>query len=168
MKLIRTFILTAIALCIANAVRAADAKTTATWISSLSVAPVGALKTAEITGSSQWGAGVDVGIGLNKFVSLHVVNLAYESDNLWGGEAIDETAVNVEAKLSRFSTESFAPYFLGGVIHSWERDDWGFSAGLGAKIQFNKHLALGADYSVRAFFDDPEDSLARVFLQGSF
>ncbi len=173
MKLIRTALLILVSFVLflalkSNGAEAGNAKATASWISAISVAPVGALKTAEINGESQWGAGVDVGLTLNKFVSLHVVNLAYESDNEWRGGTVDETAVNVEAKLSKFSTESFSPYFIGGGVRSWEHEDWGFTAGLGVKLQFTKNFSLGGDYSLRAWFDGPEDSLARGYLQLTF
>src|SRR5262245_35239574 len=80
-----------------------DAKAKAKWIDSISVDTVGALKTEEINNESQWGAGVDVGVGINKYVTLHAVSLAYESDNEWRGGAVDESGLLVEAKLTRFS-----------------------------------------------------------------
>lgn len=145
------------------------AKATATWISKLDVATVGALKTEEINGESQWGAGVDAGVGLNKFVSLHASALTYEGDDEWRGGAIDEASLGVQASLSRFSTESFLPYVAANGVRSFgDSEDWAISLGLGAKLQYNEHFAVGGDYSIRAWFDGPEDSLARLYLQYSF
>lgn len=147
----------------------ATAKSTATWISKIDVAVGGAVKTEEIDGESQFGTLVDVGVGVNKFVSIHASALTYEGDDEWRGGSIDEVSLGVQASLSRFSTESFLPYVIANGVRSFgDSEDWAISLGLGAKIQFNDYLALGGDYNLRAWFNGPEDSLARLYLQYSF
>jgi hypothetical protein len=146
----------------------ATSKSTATWISKLDVATVGVLKTQELDSRSQWGTGVDVGVGLNTFVALHASLLTYEGYDEWRGGSIDEVSLGIQASLSRFSTESFLPYVIAGGVHSFEPDDFGLSLGAGAKVQFNEYWAIGGDYSVRAWFNGPEDGLARLYLQYSF
>jgi hypothetical protein len=145
-----------------------NATETATWISRLSAAQVGALKTQELTGESQWGAGADVGVGLNKFVSLHASVLSFEGEDEWRGGVIDEASLGIQASLSRFSTESFLPYVVAGGVRSFDAEDWAMSIGIGALIQYNNRISIGGDYSVRAWFNEPEDSLARIYLQYSF
>lgn len=144
-----------------------DTTATARWIDSITVAPVGVVRWNDLAGSPDYGAGVDLGVRVNKFVSIHVQNLAYETCD-WGGSAIDETALLVQADITRFSNESFTPYFLGGGVRDWDREDWGFQAGLGARINFNKRVSLGADYSLRAFFNHEKDGQLRGYLQASF
>ena len=139
----------------------------AEWISKISVSPLGAIRGAEITGRNDWGFGLDLGVPINRYASLHLVNLAYE-DHDWRTSAIDDTALNLEYQFKGFSTDSFSPYATFGSVHSWSQDDWGFSFGLGAKFKFNEYFSAGADYSLRAWFDTEEDSLARFYLQISY
>jgi len=154
------------------------------WLNGVTLSPVGAIKMHDITGSSEWGTGLDLGVKVNPFVSLHVVNLAFEgkghstaktSDGLtttgphsWGGSVIDETALLVKAKIARFSTESFSLYGIGGGLREWGEDDWGFSAGAGVELAFNKRFSIAADYSLRAWFNRDKDALARALLNFSF
>src|SRR5262245_32699377 len=48
-------------------------------LSEISISAVGAYEQGEFAaGPSQWGAGIDLGLPINKFVSLHVRNLTFE------------------------------------------------------------------------------------------
>lgn len=158
---------------------ATNTTATATWINSLSFAPVGAIRTVDLNGESEWGMGLDVGVAVNPFVSLHVVNLAFEgpghsrtSDtseggtshsrttgpHSWGGTAIDETDLLVKAVISPFSTEKLSVYALAGGVHTWgDNQRWGLSAGGGLSYNFNATFSLAGDYSVR-MFHEPDDS----------
>lgn len=159
------------------------------WINGVTLAPVGALRTAGITGSSEWGAGIDLGAKVNPFVSLHVVNLSFEGNgdsttiktehgsatresDAWGGRLVDETDILVKAKIARFSTESFSLYGIGGGVRDWNGERWGVSVGAGMELAFNKHLSLGADYSVRPYFKavngSSKDSLLRALVNITF
>jgi hypothetical protein len=131
------------------------------------VAPIGAIRTADITGASEWGAGLDVGYKVNPFVSLHVANLTFEGDS-WGGLLVDETDLYAKAKFTKFSTDSFTLFGIAGGQRDWVEEDWGFGVGLGASLNFNKHVSLSVDYSLRAWFNRDKDSLARVALNFSF
>jgi opacity protein-like surface antigen len=164
------------------------------WLDSITLAPVGAVRTADLTGRSEWGAGVDLGYSFNSFVSLHVVNLAFEGPgqttqdvktketfgsrttgpNSWAGSAIDETDVLLKARINRFSNESVSLYGIGGGLHTWEKNDrWGLSVGAGLEYRFNKNIGLGADYSVRMFASPNSkgsslDSLVRALVRIEF
>jgi len=164
------------------------------WIDSITIAPLGAVRTVDLTGRSEWGAGLDLGVAVNPFVSIHVVNLAFEGPgqtshemkteksfgshttgpNSWGGSAIDETDLLVKARISRFSNESFSLYGIGGGLHTWGEDPrWGLSAGGGVELRFNKNFGVAVDYSVRMYSEaDPNgsslDSLVRALVNISF
>ena len=136
------------------------------FIDSFTAAPVAALKTADLKGESTFGTGVDLGVGINKFVSIHVTGLTYETDD-WRSSAIDESEAYVSADLTRFAKDAFIVSLKGGAVTDWNEGDYGLGVGVGARIQFTQSLSLGADYTVRAWFDGPsnKDSLARLFFQ---
>lgn len=166
------------------------------WVSHLSLAPVGAIRTVDLNGHSEWGFGLDVGVAVNPFVSLHVVNLAFEGPghsrssnqdeggtghnsvrttgpHSWGGTAIDETDLLVKAVISPWSTEKLSVYALAGGVHTWGNNHrWGLSAGGGVSLNFNKAFSLAGDYSVR-MYDKPVDGssldgLVRALVSISF
>jgi hypothetical protein len=156
MKTLLAFILTA-----SISAQAAD------FWGQFTLAPVIALKAPNIDGDGILGAGAALSFRVNDFVSLQVHNLAYESNN-WRDSTIDETSFLVKADITKFKWNSFVPYFIGGGQRDWTREDWGFSAGVGAQYNFSKKISLGADYSLRAWFNNDKDSLARGFLSISF
>lgn len=169
MKLIRTIALFILALAIVKCTaHAADTGKTARWIDSITAAPVAVLKTADIDGASTLGAGVDLGVGLNKFVSLHATAIAFE-DNHWRGSTVDESELYGKATFARYKNESFTLYGKGGAVRDWGQDLWGFGVGLGAELKFNKRVSLAADYTLRAWFKERDkDSLARALVNISF
>lgn len=140
----------------------------ASILDEITVAPVAALKTENITGASTFGAGLDLGVGINKFVSIHAASLAYESDG-WRSSTIDETELYGRANFVKFAQEKFVFYGKGGVVRDWNDEAWATSVGLGVDLRVTKNVALGADYSIRAWFSDREkDSLARALVSISF
>lgn len=160
---------------------------TAKWIDSISIAPVGAIRTVDLNGASEWGTGIDLGIGVNQFVSLHVVNLAFEGPghskagegkstgpHSWGGSVVDETDLLVKAIISPFSSDKVSVYALAGGLHQWGEDQrWGLSAGGGVELRFNKTFSLAGDYSVRMFSEASAngsslDSLLRALVRIEF
>ena len=163
MKTIRTICLLLVAAAIIKvSVRAASI------LDEITVAPVAALKSEGITGASTFGAGVDLGVGINKFVSIHAASLAYESDG-WRSSTIDESELYGRANFVKFAQEKFVLYGKGGVVRDWNDEAWATSVGLGVDLRVTKNVALGADYSIRAWFSDREkDSLARALVSISF
>lgn len=168
---------------------AADTNTStiARWIDSITVAPVGAIRAIDLNGRSEYGAGVDLGVRVNPFVSIHVVNLAFEGPgqtvqddgrttgpNSWGGTAVDETDILVRAIISPFSSEKISVYALAGGVHTWGEDQrWGLSAGGGVELRLNKTFSVAGDYSVRMFSEADAngsslDGLARVLVNLRF
>lgn len=167
------------------------------WLDRVSIAPVGAIRTVDMNGHSEWGFGIDAGVAVNPFVSLHVVNLAFEgpghtsssggsSDggegpngtttgpHSWGGSAIDETDLLVKAVISPFSSERISVYALAGGVRTWGEDErWGLSAGGGAELKLNKTFSVAGDYSVRMFSEADSngsslDSLIRALVRIEF
>lgn len=153
-----------------------ESKETARWIDNISIAPVGVIKTHNITGESQWGAGLDVAAKVNPFVSIHVVNLAFEGgdsefkndpnkkagrdssggntggSDLWGGTAIDETLILVKAKLADLYKDRLSLYGIAGGVRDWENERWGVSIGGGLELTLSKHFSIASEYSVRPYF----------------
>lgn len=167
MKTFRSICLALVACAIIKVVAfAGDAKSTASFIDSITVAPVAALKTEGLDGASTFGAGVDLGVGINKFVSIHGTAIAFED---WRGGAVDESEIYGKATFARFANEAFTLYGKGGVVYDFGGEELATSLGAGAELKINKRLALAADYSVRAWFSDREkDSLARALISISF
>lgn len=163
MKLFRTICLALVALAIIKvSVRAASI------LDEITVAPVAAIKSEGITGASTFGAGLDLGVGINKFVSIHAASLAFESDS-WRSSTIDESEIYGRANFVKFAKEKFVFYGKGGVVRDWNDEAWATSVGLGADLRVAKNVALAADYSIRAWFSDREkNSLARALISISF
>jgi hypothetical protein len=155
----------------------APAQASTSWFEKVSVAPVGAIKTEHLDGPSQWGAGLDVGAAVNPFVSIHVVNLSFEGPgkekdghDAWGGLLVDETAVQVDSKISRFSNETFSLHLVGGAQTDWNDNNWGVNVGPRLALDFNKNFGISAGYSIRTWFkgETKVDSLATAQLNVSF
>ena len=148
--------------------QAGDAKSAVSFVDSITIAPVAALKTAGLNGQSTFGTGLDLGVGVNKFVSVHVTGLAYEADN-WRSSTIDESEAYVSADLTKFAKDSFIVSLKGGAVTDWNDGDYGLSVGAGARLQLSKSLSIGSDYSIRAWFAERgKDSLARLFVAYKF
>lgn len=148
------------------------------YLEGISLAPVGAYRQAEFDGGpSEWGAGVDVGLPVNKFVSIHVRNLAFESEgdetrceekDTWRGSAIDETTVYGNADFVKFYEERLKLSGQGGITRNWSHDDWGFGIGLAAQYNFTKNVSLKAGREIRAWFNDHRDWLTTASLGWTF
>ena len=138
----------------------------ASILDEITVAPVAALKTENITGTSTFGVGLDLGYNVNRFVSIHASSLAFED---WRGGVVDETEVFGKANFVRFAGEAVQLYGKGGFVRDWGDEAWATSVGLGAELKLSKNIAVGADYSIRACFSEREkDSLARALVSVSF
>jgi len=132
------------------------------WWTDFSVSPFGAV-THPNFGAPEYGAGLDVGYNINKTVSLHVANLAYETDN-WKGTTIDETSLLFRADLIRYSKERLVGYLLGAGDRDWGRDDWAFGVGVGAELRFSKNVSVGVDSRIRSWFKNEKDLITRGFV----
>lgn len=169
-RTIRTFCLLAAAIAIIKVTAlASDASSTARFVDSITVAPVAALRSEGITGPSTFGSGVDLGVGINSFVSVHLVALGFESKDHWRGSTVDEGEAYGKATFARFANESFSVFGKGGVNYDFQCRDFGMGVGLGAELKFNKTFSLASDFTVRSYFTGREkDSLARALLNVSF
>lgn len=133
----------------------------------VTVAPVAVIQTLDLTGASQFGAGVDLGYKVNSFVGVHVVNLAFEQRD-WGGSVVDETDLLIRADITKFKINTFTPYFIGGGLYDWNTDSFGMSVGFGGQINFTKNIGAGGDYSVQFLEDGGKRGLTKFFLNFSF
>lgn len=158
----------ALAMFLGRHAHAADAPATAKFIDSITVAPVAVLKGADFTGSHTLGAGIDLGAGVNEFVSIHVANYGYESDD-WRGGVVDATEVYGKASFAKFAGESFLLYGKGGATRNWEAQSWAMGVGLGAQLNFSKSISLASDYTINASFgNEGKYSQIRGLLNFSF
>jgi hypothetical protein len=135
---------------------AQDNPATTSWIDSISASPVGALKTEHLDGPSQWGAGLNLGYSVNPFVTIQVVNLSFEGDrkcgrDAWGGLLVDETAVQVDAKIAKFSTETFSIHLVGGAQTDWNDNNYGVNVGAKVCLDPSKHFGLFAGYDLQTW-----------------
>lgn len=138
------------------------------YLDGVTLSPFGAMRSIDITDGEQWGAGLDLGVPLNKYVSVHAQALGY-SDNDWRGPAIDEVAVLAKADLVRYADERLKLYALGGADRSFDVDDWAFGIGAGLNLILSKNVSIGVDSRIRAWFDRrEEDLLSRALLSISF
>jgi len=178
---------------LAKVVALATPDNAGSWIDSINFAPVGAIKTEHLDGPSQWGVGLDIGANINPFVGFHVVNLSFEGpgqstvlvkdksgkktkasrqvgEDPWGGLLVDETDLQVDAKISRFSNESFSLHLVSGGQYDWNDQDYGVNAGLRLVLDFNKNVGASVGYSIRTWFkgETRVDSLATASINFSF
>lgn len=163
MKTFRTIGLTLIALAIITVKAQA-----ASILDSITVAPVAAITQAGLTGAGVFSTGLDVGVGINKFVSIHATAMASEAGE-WGGSVIDESEFYGKATFARFAKDTFTLYGKGGAVRDWGEDLWGFGVGAGAELRVHKNVSLAADYTVRAWFAEREkDGQIRALVNLSF
>jgi len=163
----KTILIAAFTLLAIN-LHAADTAKTAKWIDSITVAPVAVIQTEGIDGASTFGAGLDAGIGINKYVSIHVAGYGYETDS-WRGGAVDELESYVKANLASFSKQVLVVTAKAGAVWDTALDDYAMSVGAGLDLNLSKRFTLGADYSIRAWFNERDkDSLLRFFGQIKF
>lgn len=137
------------------------------YLDNISVSPYAAVTHHNITDGESWGAGLDVGLGINPYVSIHALNVTY-SDNDWRSSAIDETSVLVKARLIRNASETLSLYGLAGGDRQWTSDDWAFGAGLGIELRVSKHVSVTADTRIRSWFNAEEDLQTRAALNIRF
>lgn len=163
MKTIRTICLLLVAAaCIKVTLRAESI------LDEITVAPVAALTYPDITGSPTFSTGVDLGVGINKFVSIHATAMASEAED-WGGSVIDESELYGKAMFAKFAKETFTLYGKGGVVRDWGESLWGFGVGAGVELRLSKRVSLAGDYTIRAWFDDREkDGQVRALLNFKF
>lgn len=167
MKLIRTFVLILVAFALFFSLTKANAAEPKSFLANISVSPYAAIQHENITDGENYGAGIDIGVGINKFVSLHVLNTAYSTDH-WGNSAIDETSVLAKFRLVRNASETLSLYGLGGGDRDWNSDDWAFGTGLGVELRITKAISLGVDSRIRAWFKGEKDLQTRGMVNISF
>jgi len=163
MKLFRSICLALVALAIVKvSTRAASV------LDDITVSPFAAIRTENFDGASTLGGGLDVGYSINKFVSIHGTALGFE-EYTCGSGAIDESEFFAKARFVSYAKEKFSLYGKGGAVRDWNDEQWATSVGLGADLRLSKHVSLGADYSIRAwFYERDKDSLIRALVNISF
>jgi len=135
----------------------------------ISIAPVVAYKQAGFDhGPSSVGAGIDLGLPVNKFVSIHVRNLAFEDNDQWGGSAVDETTLYGRADFASFVNQKLKLFGTGGGTRYWQTEEWGFGVGLGVEYRFTKNLSIQASEEVWALTKSSKEWLSLVGITWKF
>lgn len=137
------------------------------FLSNITISPYGAIKHVEITQGDVYGVGVDVGLSINPYVSVHVLNTAYQTED-WRTQAIDETSLLAKASLLSSENKKLSLYGIAGGDRSWQTDDWAFGVGLGVEVRLGKNVSLGVDSRIRSWFNGREDMQTRGLLNISF
>lgn len=139
--------ITAVLFCIYAKTHAAGS-----YLDNISVSPYATIVHDGVDEGESYGAGLTLGLGINKFVSIDLSATTY-SDNDWRDEAIDETAVLGRFRLVKNAKETFSLYGLAGGDRDWGRDDWALSVGGGVQFKFHDNIALFADSRLRAWLN---------------
>jgi hypothetical protein len=157
------------------------------WMEAVTVAPVGAMRHLNApNGDVRYGAGLEVGVPVNPFISINFINLAYSEepsasisrdtkhgrvvrgvDDGWGGSAIDHTLLQAKGRLCRVC-EPFNLYGKAGGSRDWVNDDWGLNAGLGLEYSFSKRISAGAESVLELWDKQKRDVLTLIKLQYKF
>jgi hypothetical protein len=133
----------------------------------LSLEVLGAYRSVNLGDRDQYGAGLDLGIKFNNFVSGHIRALAY-SDNHWRGTVVDEGSALIEAKLLGSANGRLTLSAIGGADRDFAADDWGFSVGPRISIVLTKYLSIVGESRLRAWFDQEKDLITTAGLKFSF
>ncbi len=137
-------------------------KAETSFLSGVSISPIGVVAYKDVTDSPEYGAGLSVGYQLNKYVSLNADLIAFEDGN-WGGSAIDET--DLVAKFKLFSAKKLSLYGVAGGGREWNRDDWAVIVGGGTKFSFTKAISVFGEYRFQVWVDEGADSQIQAGLQ---
>jgi hypothetical protein len=135
------------------------------------VAPVGVYKIPNIHDTGEWGAGLELGMKLNKSVSLGLLNTSYAGDNLWkedSGILVDETSAIVHADLFSNANKTLTLVGVGSGNRDWNAQDWGFGVGLGIRAQLSKSISLGVESQIRAWFKQDKDLFNTASIKWEF
>lgn len=143
-------------------------KETLDLLKGTSVEAVGAYRqSAFIGGHSEKGAGVAIGIPLNRQASVSLTGrvLGFENDHKntegdqWKGDAIDEIAIGIRSVLLKSQNKALRLEFEGGGDRSQQLDDFGFHLGGYVVWQPLKNGELRVGREIRTWLDNPHDHL---------
>lgn len=140
------------------------------FLESVNLGVVGAVRHVNIANEdshANLGAGLQLGLPVNKYVDLRVVALAYENND-WGDSVIDEVGFGGKVNLVKGLQEKLHLYGTGTGYRDFEADDWGFGVGLGAQYNITKNVYLGVGTEIRAWMDQKKDLLTLGSLNYKF
>ena len=123
----------------------------------ITVETLGAVRLVGVDQGEQYGAGVQASYDLNKHVALTGRALAYEDGN-WGGSAVDEASLGVEARLLKSANGKFGLSALAGVHRSFGvAEAWGIGLGGKATARVYKSLHAFGQAEYRIWDERPEN-----------
>lgn len=140
------------------------------FLEKINFGAVGAVRHVNIAGDdshANLGAGLQLGLPINKYVDLRTVVLAYEN-NQWGDSTIDEVGVGGKVNLVKGLQEKLHLYGTGTGYYSFEESDWRFGVGLGLQYNFTKNIYAGVGTEIRASMKEKKDLLTLGSLNYKF
>lgn len=155
-----------------NAAEVGNAEETAAKLGDIYASVVGVYNIPNVHDKGEWGAGVEVGAVLSKYVSLGLLNVSYAGENTWRGAGylIDETAVQVHSTLFTSANKSLSFGITASGVRDWNSDDWGF--GVGPRFVFGNTdgsgLSLSISSQIRAFMDGDKSLFNTASLNYGF
>lgn len=166
-KLVLTLLSLSCAACFSAEVPAKIEKSS---LDGLYVEALGIMRKPNITGKSEYGAGAEIGLQLNKSVAIGIQNIAYATPDNWGGGAIDETSG--VAHWTLFTAKNKKTRFggIGQVTYGWSSDAWAIGAGAELRHNFTKKASAGISGVIRFWNDgdSKEDLLLAASLGYKF
>lgn len=134
------------------------------------VSPLGVYKLPNIHDKGEWGAGLELGVKVNKSVSLGLQAVSYAGDDLWNdsGYLVDETSLVVHADLFSTEKKTLTLGVLASGVRDWNTDDWGFGVGPEVALKLSENVSLTGGAQIRAWFNGTKDVYIPVALKISF
>ena len=120
---------------------------------------IGVMRKANITGKGDYGAGAELGLVLNKHVSIGVQNIGYATPDHWRGSAIDETSGIAHWTLFTSDNKKVTFGGLGSVTYSYAQSAWALGAGVEGKYNFAKNLSAGIGAQIRFWNNEQKEDL---------
>lgn len=120
---------------------------------------VGVMRKPNITGKGQYGGGAELGLKLNDYVKVGVLNLGYATPDSWRGATIDETSGIGHYTLFTAANKKTSLDLLGSVTYSWTSDAWGLGAGVGVTHTFGKGVNAGISGLIRFWSNEQKEDL---------
>lgn len=136
------------------------------FISGVSITPIGVAAWPDNKGKPQYGVGLDVGYDVNKHVSIHGVGIGYENPDDWRGSAVDE--LQGLAKFDLLHAAKLDVYGVAGGSWRFGADDLAVNIGGGSRFNFSKNVSVFAEYLFQVWVDAEDASQVHIGLAYKF
>lgn len=136
------------------------------FISGVSIAPVGVIAYPDVTGKREYGVGLNLGYAVNKNVSLNATALGFESPDRFRGEAVDE--LDATAKFDLLKASKLTVYGVAGGSRQFHTDDWAVDVGGGARFNFTEYVSVFGQYTFQVWVKEGAAAQVQAGLSYQF